>query len=62
MKTTFQTAIISITGTAAAITIGFLSAQQFRPSPGTIIGGGMFGVGGAMSIRQAIENRRKVAE
>ena len=57
-----KTAIISITGTAAAIAIGFLSAQYFGAKPGTIIGGGMFGTGAAMGIRQAFENRRKVTE
>ena len=62
MKTTFQTAIISITGTAAAIAIGFLSAQYFGSKPGIILGGGMFGTGAAMSIRQAFENRRKITE
>ena len=62
MKTTFQTAIISITGTFSAIAIGFFSAQHFGPKPGTIIGGGLFGTGAAMSIRQAFENRRKVME
>ena len=57
-----KTAIISITGTFSAIAIGFFSAQYLGPKPGTIIGGGMFGAGAAMSIRQAFENRRKIAE
>ena len=52
-----KTAIISITGTAAAIAIGFLSAQYFGSKPGTIIGGGMFGAGAAMSIRQVLTHK-----
>ena len=62
MKSTFQTAIMSITGTAAAIAIGFFSAQYFGSKPGIILGGGMFGTGAAMSIRHAFENRRKITE
>ena len=57
-----KTAIISITGTAVAIAIGFFSAQYFGSKPGIILGGGMFGTGAAMSIRQAFENRRKIIE
>ncbi len=62
MKAQIKTAAISVTATIGAIAIGFLSAQYFGSKPGIILGGGMFGTGAAMSIRQAFENRRKVAE
>ncbi|MDF5714289.1 MAG: hypothetical protein PUP93_10445 [Rhizonema sp. NSF051] len=62
MKRTFQTAIISVTGTAAAIAIGIFSAQYFGPKPGTIIGGGLFGTGAAMGIRQVLTHKAQSKE
>ena len=46
-------------GVVAAIAIGFFSAQHFGSKPGIILGGGMFGTGAAMGIREVLNHKSK---
>ena len=50
MKAHLQTAVISITGTFAAIAFGFFGCQYLGLVPMMGIGAGLFGLGGMSAI------------